>query len=161
MKIKSQNKCMTVFGMVEMVEAWTLTLKEENQLLVAERKVLRKILGPTKREDGSWRVRSNLEIENLVAEPNIIGEIKAHRLRWLGHVERMGEDRSVRKAYLGRPVGRRPVGRPKYRWKDRVEADLSELGASNWQETAQDREKWHVLVSEAKTHFGSLSQRSK
>ncbi|KAJ0172527.1 hypothetical protein K1T71_011666 [Dendrolimus kikuchii] len=76
-------------------------------------------LGPTKREDGSWRVRSNLEIENLVAEPNIIGEIKAHRLRWLGHVERMGEDRSVRKAYLGRPVGRRPVGRPKYRWKDR------------------------------------------
>ncbi|KAJ0177442.1 hypothetical protein K1T71_007451 [Dendrolimus kikuchii] len=69
----------------------------------------------------------------------------------------MGEDRSVRKAYLGRPVGRRPVGRPKYRWKDRVEADLSELGASNWQETAPDREKWHALVSEAKTHFGSLT----
>ncbi|KAJ0170206.1 hypothetical protein K1T71_014134 [Dendrolimus kikuchii] len=69
----------------------------------------------------------------------------------------MGEDRSVRKAYLGRPVGRRPVGRPKYRWKDRLEADLSELGASKWQETAQDQEKWHVLVSEAKTHFGSLN----
>ncbi|KAJ0178320.1 hypothetical protein K1T71_006143 [Dendrolimus kikuchii] len=55
----------------------------------------------------------------------------------------MGEDRSVRKAYLGRPVGRRPVGRLKYRWKDRVEADLSELGASNWQETAQDRKKYN------------------
>ncbi|KAJ0179056.1 hypothetical protein K1T71_005831 [Dendrolimus kikuchii] len=138
-------------------EAWTLTLKEENQLLVTERKVLRKILGPTIKEDGSWRVRTNSEIEDLMAEPNIIGEIKSHRLRWLGHVERMEEDRGVKKAYLGRPVGRRPVGRPKYRWKDRVEADLTALQAHNWQDTAQDRGKWRALVSEAKTHFGSLS----
>ncbi|XP_075979935.1 uncharacterized protein LOC142979060 [Anticarsia gemmatalis] len=110
-------------------EAWTLTQKEENKLLVAERKVLRKILGPVQRPDGSWRIRKNAEIEELVANPNIIGEIKAHRLRWLGHVERMREDRSVKRAYLGRPTGRRPVGRPRYRWKDVVEADLRELQA--------------------------------
>ncbi|XP_063529640.1 uncharacterized protein LOC134740914 [Cydia strobilella] len=73
-------------------EAWTLTLKEENKLLVAERKIFRRILGPIRREVGSWRVRKNLEVEELVGEPNIIGESKAARLRWLGHVERMGED---------------------------------------------------------------------
>ncbi|CAG9118642.1 unnamed protein product [Plutella xylostella] len=105
-------------------EAWTLTLKEENKLLVAERKVMRKMLGPTRREDGSWRVRKNQEMEDLISEPNIIGQIKSQRLRWLGHLQRMGEDRGARA-------------------------------------TAQDRDLWRLLVSEAKIHFGSLSQRSK
>ncbi|XP_073956550.1 uncharacterized protein [Choristoneura fumiferana] len=73
-------------------EAWTLTLKEENKLLVAERKIYRKILGPTRQVDGAWRVRRNVDVEDLVGEPNIIGESKSARLRWLGHVERMGED---------------------------------------------------------------------
>lgn len=142
-------------------ETWTLTLKEENKLLVAERKILRKILGPTIGEDGEWRQRYNREIENIVSEPNIIGEIKSSRLRWLGHVERMGEDRAVRKAYLGQPSGRRPVGRPRYRWKDEVAKDLKELEVSDWSELAQNREDWRTLMSEAKIHFGSLSQRSK
>ncbi|KAI5646743.1 hypothetical protein NE865_00998 [Phthorimaea operculella] len=142
-------------------ETWTLTLKEENKLLVAERKILRKILGPVKNLDGSYRVRKNAEIEDLVAEPNIIGETKAHRLRWLGHIERMEEDRSAKKAYLGKPYGRRPVGRPRYRWSDVVQSDLRDLQAADWREAAQDRDKWRKLVSEAKTHFGSLSHRSK
>ncbi|KAG7296948.1 hypothetical protein JYU34_019852 [Plutella xylostella] len=142
-------------------EAWTLTLKEENKLLVAERKILRKILGQKQRSDGSWRILKNAEIEELVEGPNIIGETKAHRLRWLGHLERMGEDRSAKRAYQGQPSGKRPVGRPRYRWRDVVLADLRELQASDWQDTAQDRGKWRVLVSEAKTHFGSLRQRSK
>ena len=137
-------------------EAWTLTLKEESQLLVAERKVLRKILGPIKRDDGTWRIRKNAEIEELVAEPNIIGETKCHRLRWFGHLLRMGEDRGVKRAYLGQPTGRRPVGRPRYRWSDSVQADLCQLKADNWQEVAQDRDRWHSLVLEAKTLFGSL-----
>ena len=77
-------------------EAWTLTQKEEYRLLVAERKVLRKILGPVKRDDGTWRIRKNLEIQELVAEPNIIGVTKSHRLRWFGHLLRMGEDRAVK-----------------------------------------------------------------
>ncbi|XP_061715485.1 uncharacterized protein LOC133523771 [Cydia pomonella] len=137
-------------------ETWTLTLKEENKLLVTERRILRKILGPVRREDGSLRLRKNVEIEDLMATPNIVGETKAHRLRWLGHVLRMEEDRGAKRAYLGRPVGRRPIGRPRYRWGDAVEADLRDLQADNWREMAQDRDNWRVLVSEAKTHFGSL-----
>ncbi|XP_072946217.1 uncharacterized protein [Epargyreus clarus] len=128
---------------------------EENKLLVTERKILRKILGPTQTEEGIWRRRKNKELEDLVAESNIIGEIKAHRLCWLGHVERMGEDRAVKRAYLAVPSGRRPVGRPKYRWKDEVEKDLCDLRVDDWRETAQDRPKWRLLLSEAKTHFGS------
>ncbi|KAI5637686.1 hypothetical protein NE865_08080 [Phthorimaea operculella] len=142
-------------------ETWTLTLKEEEKLLVAERKILRKILGPVKNEDGIWRIRKNKEIEDIVREPNIIGESKAARLRWLGHVERMEEDRAVKKAYLGRPMGKRPVGRPRYRWTDEVIKDLHALQKPDWKQTAQNREEWRAVVSEAKIHFGSLSQRSK
>lgn len=60
-------------------------------------------------------------------EPNIIGETKAARLRWLGHVERMEEDRAVKRVYSGRPTGRRPVGRPRYRWLDEVLKDINDL----------------------------------
>ncbi|KAI8432332.1 hypothetical protein MSG28_004746 [Choristoneura fumiferana] len=77
----------------------------------AERKVLRKILGPVKRDDGTWRTRKNREIQELVAEPycNIIGVTKSHRLRWFGLLLRMGEDRAAKRAYVGRPAGRRQV----------------------------------------------------
>ncbi|KAM3957800.1 putative transposon-derived protein F52C9.6 [Aphomia sociella] len=95
-------------------ESWTLSLKEENKLLVAERKVLRKILGPKRQIDESWRVRKNREMEELVAEPNIIGKYKAARLRWFGHLERMEEDRADKRVYVGRPhqlMRKRPVGR--------------------------------------------------
>ncbi|KAI5633161.1 hypothetical protein NE865_14113 [Phthorimaea operculella] len=97
----------------------------------------------------------------FVRESNIIGESKAARLRWLGHVERMEEDRAVKKAYLGRPMGKRPVGRPRYRWTDEVIKDLHALQKPDWKQTAQNREEWRAVVSEAKIHFGSLSQRSK
>ncbi|KAI8437978.1 hypothetical protein MSG28_010638 [Choristoneura fumiferana] len=121
-------------------------------------KVLRKILGPVKRDDGTWRIRKNREIQELVAEPNIIGVTKSHRLRWFGHLLRMGEDRAAKRAYVGRPAGRRPVGRPRCRWEDSVQADLRRLQVEDWQEAAHDRDRWHALVSEAKTLFGSLSQ---
>ncbi|KAI8420362.1 hypothetical protein MSG28_008880 [Choristoneura fumiferana] len=58
--------------------------------------VLRKIQGPVKRDDGTWRIRKNIETQELVAEPNIIGVTKSHRLRWLGHLLRMGEDRAAK-----------------------------------------------------------------
>ncbi|KAI5631634.1 hypothetical protein NE865_15650 [Phthorimaea operculella] len=120
------------------------------------------MLGPTRRDDGSWRVRKNRELEELVAEPNIIGEIKSARIRWLGHLERMGEDRAaVKRAYLGKPNGKRPVGRPRYRWADEAEKDLLQLQHPDWRTTAQDRDSWRLLVSEAKILFGSLSHLSK
>ncbi|XP_073967395.1 uncharacterized protein [Choristoneura fumiferana] len=141
-------------------EAWTLTLKEENKLLVAERKIYRKILGPTKQVDGAWRFRRNVDVEDLVGEPNIIGESKSARLRWLGHVERMGEDRAAKRAYLGQPTGRRPIGRPRYRWLDEVRKDLCDMQVADWRLVVQDRNNWRSLVSEAKIQFGSLSRRS-
>ncbi|XP_041977495.1 uncharacterized protein LOC121731885 [Aricia agestis] len=117
----------TILKVLANSETWTLTQKEETKLLVAERKILRKILGPTRDEDGSWRPRKNLEIEELVAMPNIIGEYKSHRIRWLDHVERMNDDRAAKKAYVGQMTGKRPVGRPRYRWRDEVEKDLKAL----------------------------------
>ncbi|XP_038214255.1 uncharacterized protein LOC119834051 [Zerene cesonia] len=124
------------------------------KLLVTERKVLRKILGPIRSDDGSWRIRTNKEVEELFDEPNILGEVKAHRLRWLGHVLRMGDDRAVKRVYLGRPTGRRPVGRPKYRWADQVTNDLVALRRSDWSNIVPCRDKWRLLLLEAKTHFG-------
>ncbi|CAH0399288.1 unnamed protein product [Chilo suppressalis] len=121
-------------------------IREENKLL--ERRILRKILGPTQGED-------------LLSDPDIIGEIKAARLRWLGHVERMREDREVKRAYLGRPIGQRPVGRPRYRFSDEVQKDLQSLGADCWWDLARDRKAWRHLVSEAKIHFGSLRRSNK
>lgn len=138
-------------------EAWTLTQKEEAKLLVTERKVLRKILGPVRKEDGSWHVRKNKDVERLFGEPNILGEMKARRLGWLGHVVRMEQDRAVKRVYTGVPEGRRPVGRPKYRWCDAVEGDLRELQVSDWQGVAQRRDEWQSLLSEAKTHFGVIA----
>ncbi|KAI8423280.1 hypothetical protein MSG28_014305 [Choristoneura fumiferana] len=99
--------------------------------------------GPVKRDDGTWRIRKNREIQELVAEPNIIAVTKSHRLRWFGHLLRMGEDRAAKRAY---------------RWEDSVQADLRRLQVDDWQEAAHDRDRWRALVSEAKTLFGSLSQ---
>ncbi|KAI8425056.1 hypothetical protein MSG28_006924 [Choristoneura fumiferana] len=82
------------------------------------------------------------------------------RLRWLGHVERMGEDRAAKRAYLGQPTGRRPIGRPRYRWLDEVRKDLCDMQVADWRLVVQDRNNWRSLVSEAKIHFGSLSRRS-
>lgn len=93
-----------------------------------------------------------------VAQQNIIGETKAHRLCWLDHIERIGEVREVKRAYLDRPTRQRPVVRPRYRRSDTMEVDLPYLQPNNWREIPQDSEKRCNLASEAKVHFGSLSQ---
>ncbi|CAB3257484.1 unnamed protein product [Arctia plantaginis] len=87
----------------------------------------------------------------------IIGEIKAARVSRLGHMERIGEDQPVKR--LGQPLRRQPVGRPRYYWKDEVAKDMIEV--PDWSKLAQNRKEWQILMSEAKTRFGSLSYRSK
>ena len=73
---------------------------------------------------------------------------KSRRMRWAGHVARMGEDRGVHRVLVGRPEGKRPLGRPRRRWKDNIKMDLQEVagGRRDWMELARDRDRWRALV---------------
>jgi hypothetical protein len=88
---------------------------EEHGLRVFENRVLRKPCGPKREEDRSWRKLHNDEIRNLYSSPNIVRVIKSRRMRWAGHVARMGEGRGVYRVFIGRPDGNRPLGRPRRR----------------------------------------------
>jgi hypothetical protein len=92
-----------------------------------ERKILRKIYGP-KCEQGVYRIRSNLEIQNLCKSPDIVTEIKVGRLKLLGHVIGMEDTRLRKMVFNAKPEGRRGLGRPRLRWLDDVEADIKVLG---------------------------------
>ena len=97
-------------------ETWSLTLREEHRLRVFENRVLRRIFGP--RRDGvtgEWRKLHNEELNDLYSSPNIVRVIKSRRLRWAGHVARMEEGRGAHKVLVGRPEGKRPLGRPRRR----------------------------------------------
>ena len=88
-------------------ETWSLALREERKLRVFENMVLRRIFGPRRDEvTGEWRVLHNEELNDLYCSPNIVRVIKSRRMRWAGHVERMGEERGVYKVLLGKPEGR-------------------------------------------------------
>jgi hypothetical protein len=96
-------------------ETWSLTLGEEHRLRIFENVVLRRIFGPRREEDGSWIELHNDELHSLYSSPNIIRVIKTRRMRWVGHVARMGEGRDVCRVLVGRPESKRPLGRPRRR----------------------------------------------
>jgi hypothetical protein len=102
-------------------ETWSLTLREEHRLRVFENRVLRRIFGP-KRDGvtGGWRKLHNEELHGLYSAPSIVRVIKARRMRWAGHVARMGEVRGAYNILVGRPEGRRPLGSPRRRWEDNI-----------------------------------------
>ena len=79
---------------------------------------------------------------------NIVRVVKSRRMRWAGHVARMGENRVVQRVLVGKPEGKRPLGRPRRRWKDNIEMDFQEVGGGrgDWMELAQDRDRWRALV---------------
>jgi hypothetical protein len=110
---------------------------------------LRKIFGPKREEDGSWRKLHNNELHNLYFSPNIVRVIKSRRMRWVGHMARMGESRGVYRVLVGRPEGKRPLGRHRRRWKDNIKTDLREMGIdrANWIRLAQDRVQWRAFVN--------------
>jgi hypothetical protein len=106
-------------------ETWSLTLREEKRLRVFENRVLRRIFGPKGDEaTGEGRRLHNEELNGLYSSPNIIRVIRSRRMRWVGHVARMGEKRGAYRILVGRPEGRRPLGRPRRRWEDNIEIDL-------------------------------------
>jgi hypothetical protein len=110
-------------------ETWSLTLREEQRLRVFENRVLRRILGPKRGEaTGEWRRLHNEELNGLYSSPNIIRVIKWRRMRWAGHVARMGEKRGAYRILVGRPEGRRPLGRPRPKLEDNIKRDLQVMG---------------------------------
>ncbi|KAJ4448866.1 hypothetical protein ANN_00257, partial [Periplaneta americana] len=130
-------------------KTWTLTLREEHRLKVFENKVLRKIFGAKRDEvTGEWRKLHNTELHALYSSPDIIKNIKSRRLRWAGHVARMGEYRNAYSVLVGRQEGKRPLGRPRRRWE---EMDLREVGFDEreWINLAQDRDQWRAYVRAA------------
>ncbi|KAJ4450282.1 hypothetical protein ANN_01702 [Periplaneta americana] len=133
-------------------ETWTLTLREEHRLRVFENKVLGKIFGAKRDEvTGEWRKLHNTELHALYSSPDIIRNIKSRRLRWAGHVARMGESRNAYRVLVGRPEGKRPLGRPRRRWEDNIKMDLREVGYDDreWINLAQDRDRWRAYVRAA------------
>jgi len=130
-------------------ETWSLTLREERKLRVFENRVLRRIFGPRRDEvTGEWRRLHNEELNDLHSSPNIVRVIKSRSMRWAGHVARMGEE-MVYRVLLGKPEGKRPLGRPRRRWVDNIRMDLQEVrcGYMNWIGLAHDRGRWRTLVS--------------
>jgi hypothetical protein len=108
-----------------------------------------RIFGPKMEENGSWRKLHNDELHSLYSSPNIVRVIKSRRKRWAGHVARTGEGRSVYRVLVGRPKGKRPLGRFRRRWEDNIKMDLREIGidGANWIQLAQDRVQWRDFVS--------------
>ena len=97
-------------------------------LRVLENRILRRIFGPNRDENGEWRRLHNEELHGLYRSPNIVRVIKSRKLRWAGHVARIEESRSAFKMLTGKPTGKRPLGRPRRRWEDNIRMDLEEIG---------------------------------
>jgi hypothetical protein len=91
----------------------------------------------------------NDELYNLYSSPNIVRVIKSWRMRWAGHVARMREGRGVYRVLVGRPEGKRPLGRPRYRWEDNIKLYLREMGidGAEWIQLALDRVQWRDFVN--------------
>jgi hypothetical protein len=107
--------------------------------------------GPKRDEvTGEWIKLHNEELRDLYSSPSMIRIIKSRRMRWVGHVARMGEKKNAYRLLVGKPVGKRPLGKPRRRWVDNTKMDLGEVGWGevDWIGLAQDRNRWRALVNE-------------
>ena len=101
-------------------ETWSLTIREEYRLRIFENRILRRIFGPKRDENGEWTRLHNEKLHSLYRSPIIVRVIKSRRLRWAGHVARMEEGTSSFKILTEKNTGKRPLGRPTRRWEDYV-----------------------------------------
>jgi hypothetical protein len=119
-----------------------------------ERKILRRIYGPT-HDEGCWCPRWNNKVYSLYNEPNTVEDIEIRRLEWAGHIISMEEERIPKKVLNGNFHTTRPVGRPRTRWADVVQRDaLQLLGIRRWRRRAAKRDEWRCLMREAKARKG-------
>lgn len=135
-------------------ETWVITKKHQELLLIWERKILRKIFGG-KNINGQWMRRTNNELAELYQEPKILAVIKAQRLRWLGHVQRMVPSRIPRMVVSRGLAGKRRRGRPRSRWINEVKEDMRRLNVTNWERKATDKREWKRIVHQAMSLLGS------
>jgi hypothetical protein len=101
-------------------------------LRVFENRALSRMFGPRRDEvTGEWRKLHSQELHNLYSSPNIIRQMMSRRMRWAGHVARMGEERKLYNVLVGKPEGKRPLGRQRRKWEDGIRMNLSEIGWEN------------------------------
>jgi hypothetical protein len=115
-----------------------------------ENRVLRRIFGPKRDEvTGEWTKVHNEKLHDLYSSPSIIRIMKSRRMRWMGHVARMGENRNAYRLLMGKPEGKITLGRPRHKWVDNIRMDPLKLGWGNvdWIGLAQDRNRWRALVN--------------
>jgi hypothetical protein len=117
---------------------------------VFDKRVLWRIFGP--KRDGvtrGWRKLHNEKLHHFYSSPSIIRIIKLRRVKWAGHVARMGDKRNVYTLLVGKPEGKRLLGRPRHRWIHNIKMDLLEIGVSvvDWIGLVQDRHRWRALVN--------------
>jgi hypothetical protein len=117
---------------------------------VFENRVLKRIFGP-KRDDviGGWRKLHNEELHNLYSSPSIIRMTNSRRMRWTGHVARIGEKRNAYRILVAKPVEKRALGRPGRKWEENIKIDLRviEWGGMDWINLAEDKDQWRALVN--------------
>ena len=130
-----------------------MTKKEEQALLIFEREIFRRIYGP-KYKDREWKSRTNQEPEEVSKGENIVKWIKGQRISWLGHLERMEEDRMPKKIFTQELEGTRQRGRHRKGRREKVERDLQVMGVRRWRQLVIDREKWRGIVQHAKAYIG-------
>jgi hypothetical protein len=130
---------------------WSLTLREESRLRVFENRILRRILGPKRDENGEWRRLHNEELHSLYRSADIVTVIKSRRLRWADHVARMEEGRSSFNILAVKSIGCRPLGRPRRSWEDNIRMEHKEIGidTSNWVDSAVVKDYRRTLVNAA------------
>ena len=123
--------------------------------------MLRRIFGSRREKvTGEWRRLHSEELNDLYSSPNTVRVIKSKRMRRDGHVARMDEDRGAYRVLVGKPDGKRPLGRPRRRWLDNIRMDLQEvgLGYEDWIGLAQDRDRWRALVRAVRKPSGSIKR---
>jgi hypothetical protein len=135
-------------------EAWTPTNRDEQHLRIYEHRILRKIFGPVQNEGGSWRIRMNYELNELIENAYIVRFIKSRRIAWLGHVMRMDDKGTPKTILEWKPIGTRIRGRPRNRRILDIEEDMQIMGIGQSRKQREERTEWKRITEKAKTHSG-------
>jgi hypothetical protein len=131
-------------------ETLSLTLREEHRLVVFENRVLRRIFEVKGDEVAEGcRKEHNEDLHNLYSSPSIIRMLKSRQMRWAGHVGEWEEKRNAYRILVGKPEGKRPLGRPSCTWVEDIKINLREIGRGgmNWIDVDQDRDQWRAFVN--------------